>query len=85
LCDKFRFSSTIFIAMKKANLNQTPAATCFGHPRIMSRFFPHGPTAANGPGPPHYRGFTNTLSHHTQEGSSRQVIGKSQRPLPDKT
>jgi hypothetical protein len=28
-------------------------------------FSPHGSTAPNGPGPPHYRGFTITLRHTT--------------------
>jgi hypothetical protein len=30
---------------------------------VNKRFFPNGSTAANGPGPPHYRGFTITLRH----------------------
>jgi hypothetical protein len=40
--------------------------------------FYHGPTAPSGPGPPHYRGFTMTLSYTTvgrtplDEGSSRR-------------
>jgi len=31
----------------------------------VAMFFSHGPTAADGPGPPHYRGFTTTFSHAT--------------------
>ena len=34
-------------------------------------FFPHGATAPNGPGPPHYRSFTVTLRASLDEGSDR--------------
>jgi hypothetical protein len=36
--------------------------------KYLKTFFPNGATAPSGPGPPHYRGFTITLSwtHHTR-------------------
>jgi hypothetical protein len=33
-------------------------------------FFPHGATAPSGPGPPHYRGITITLSRTPLDGRS---------------
>ena len=42
-----------------------------------------GATAPTGPWPPHYRGFTITLSwtRHTRQGSSGRVISPMQKPL----
>ena len=46
-----------------------------------------GATDPTGPGPPHYQGFTITLSstHHTWQDSSGWAISPTQKPLPDNT
>jgi hypothetical protein len=36
-------------------------------------------------GLPHYREFTITQAHHTQQDSSGEQINPTQNPLPDKT
>jgi hypothetical protein len=51
--------------------------------RLRLYFFPHVATAPGGPGPPHCRGFTDTLSYtpHIRQDSSEQLIS----PIPDNT
>jgi hypothetical protein len=50
------------------------------HTNSTYNFF-YGATARNGPGPPLYRGYDHTQTHHTH--SVERVITPKQRPLPD--
>ena len=60
---------------------------------VMEAFVFQGSTAPDRVWPSHSRGFmishthtnTNTHTHSTLQESSRQLIGPSQRPIPDKT
>ena len=48
-------------------------------------FFFRDAAIPSGPGPPHDRGFTITLTHHTRYNSSRRVISPTQSRLPENT
>ena len=49
------------------------------HPSMVS--FPHGATAPGGPGPPHFLGFTMTLSHTTLDRTPLDECSARRRDL----
>jgi hypothetical protein len=51
--------------LSERTVSKRKSSTSLSLLRLGRNFFPHGATAPNGPGPPHYRGFTITLRHTT--------------------